>query len=182
MSASVTGRHDDDAEKSRRTRRHALDLLSTMDHYCEAFIAQRGRCWRMVTAPDGTGHPTHCSEPPLWRARTQDRRGKWHVVELLPRRRRARWVEAGDPAVRRCVRRDFSRSFSVSLLGSSSSRPERGRPLWTDRPPRQIRLRYSSVSTLSVVTAITLNWSGMSATLPRSRSRHHRIHPLLGSS
>ena len=51
-----------------------------MDHYCEASQAQPGQCWRMITAPDGTGHPTHCPEPPVWRARTQDRRRKWHVV------------------------------------------------------------------------------------------------------
>ena len=56
-----------------------------MDHYAEAFQAQPGRCWRMVTAPDGTGHPEFCPEPAVWRGRTQIvrgiNRGKWYVVD-----------------------------------------------------------------------------------------------------
>jgi hypothetical protein len=52
-----------------------------MDHYCEAFIAEPGRCWLMVYEGDESGHPTFCPEPPVWRARTPDRRGKWHVVD-----------------------------------------------------------------------------------------------------
>ena len=60
-----------------------------MDHYAEAFQAQPGRCWRMVTAPDGTGHPMFCPEPAVWRARTQItrgvNRGKWYVVDSCDR-------------------------------------------------------------------------------------------------
>jgi hypothetical protein len=54
-----------------------------MDHYCEAFIAQPGQCWRMVTdvEPGRQGMPTHCPEPAVWRGRTQTRRGKWYVVD-----------------------------------------------------------------------------------------------------
>jgi hypothetical protein len=55
-----------------------------MDHYCEAFIAQPGECWRMVTRSESgrEGMPTHCAQPAAWRGRTQTRRGqKWLVVD-----------------------------------------------------------------------------------------------------
>jgi hypothetical protein len=50
----------------------------------------------MVMAPDGTGHPEFCPEPPVWHGRWQDNSGKWwpriescdeHADELLDVRR-----------------------------------------------------------------------------------------------
>lgn len=73
------------------------------DHYAEAFFVQPGSCWRMISASDGTGHPTHCPETPVWRGRWQDGAGKWwpkvescdgHAEELLDVRR----IRPGEPS------------------------------------------------------------------------------------
>jgi hypothetical protein len=54
-----------------------------MDHYAGAFIAQPGRCWRMVTdpGPGRQGIPDFCKEPVVWRGQYRTPRGKWFVVE-----------------------------------------------------------------------------------------------------
>jgi hypothetical protein len=56
------------------------DYLQAMavPYYCEAFYVEPGQCWRMVFAQDGTGHPTHCPEPVVWRSRFKDGSEKWH--------------------------------------------------------------------------------------------------------
>lgn len=52
------------------------------EHYAEAFVAQPGRCWRMVYESAGTGRPVHCPEPVAWRGRYRTPRGKkWFTVE-----------------------------------------------------------------------------------------------------
>ena len=56
-----------------------------MDHYCEAFSAREGSCWRYVYEPDGSGRPTHCPEPVEWRGRYRTRKGKWFVVDSCDR-------------------------------------------------------------------------------------------------
>lgn len=54
-----------------------------MDHYAEAFIAQRGRCWRMVTdpRPGRQGIPDFCAEPVVWHGRFRTRKGRWYEVD-----------------------------------------------------------------------------------------------------
>jgi hypothetical protein len=53
-----------------------------MDHYCEAFIAQPGRCWRLVSNPDPgrQGIPDFCLAQPVWRGRHKAG-SKWLEVD-----------------------------------------------------------------------------------------------------
>jgi hypothetical protein len=67
--------------------RHGQPPRAAEDETLATSVTIHGRGWQwsvnreMVTAPDGTGHPTFCPEPPVLRARTQIDRGKWYVVD-----------------------------------------------------------------------------------------------------
>ena len=52
-----------------------------MDHYCQAFSLQSGRCFRMIRAQDGTGHAQYRPYPTEWRGRFKNNAGRWHTVE-----------------------------------------------------------------------------------------------------
>ena|SRR5271167_2217619 len=52
-----------------------------MEHYCQAFSLQSGRCFRLIQAEDGTGHAQHCAYLAEWRGRFKDAAGKWHTLE-----------------------------------------------------------------------------------------------------
>ena len=52
-----------------------------MDHYADAFTLDPERCFRMISAGDGTGHARHCPHVTVWRGRFRDGSGTWHTVE-----------------------------------------------------------------------------------------------------
>jgi hypothetical protein len=49
-------------------------------HYAEAFYLTTEQCFRLIHAEDGTRHAQHCPYITEWRARFQDRAGKWNTV------------------------------------------------------------------------------------------------------
>ena len=42
-------------------------MSGTAPYYTQAFSPLPGRCFRLVSGGEGGG-PTHCPEPPVWRA------------------------------------------------------------------------------------------------------------------
>ena len=55
--------------------------LGTVGHYANTFSAREGECWRWVYQSDGSGRPTSCPEPVVWRGRYRTRRDESLVVD-----------------------------------------------------------------------------------------------------
>ena len=50
---------------------------------CPGFIAEAGRCWRMVY--DHNGQATHCAEASAWTGRWRSPKGdRWFIVWACP--------------------------------------------------------------------------------------------------
>jgi hypothetical protein len=53
----------------------------TLPHYAQAFITDRGRCFRLIEDDARKGQPTHCENRVAWRGTFKAPNGKSYLVD-----------------------------------------------------------------------------------------------------